>query len=136
MMFVEGRGILEPASEVYPELHRTSFLHESFIHGFKIESCVVLIQEIACPKTNHGISDFEIRSPVQCAVERLAYVILFCPVDASGRIIIRLEYYMVEDGARTASDGIFSTDIQGMFGNKGDVFAIIVFFNATVFFFL
>ena len=84
------------------------------------------------PKTNHGISDFEIRSPVQCSVERLAYVILFCPVDASGSVIISLEYYTVEYGAWAASDGIFPTDIQGVFGNERDVFAVIVIFYSCL----
>jgi hypothetical protein len=41
----------------------------------------------------------------------LADVVLFSPVDASGSVIVRLEYNPVEDRTWAAGDGIFSTDI-------------------------
>ena len=96
---------------IYPKLHRASFLHETFVHCFEIEGGIVFIQEVACPETNHCITDFQIRSPVECAVEGLADVVLFSPVDTSGSVIVRLEYNPVEDRTWAAGDGIFSTDI-------------------------
>ena len=102
---------LESAAEIYSELYGTSFLHKSFVHRFKVEGCIVFVQEVACPETNHCITDFQIRSPVECAVEGLADVVLFSPVDTSGSVIVRLEYNPVEDRTWAAGDGIFSTDI-------------------------
>ena len=81
------------------------------VHCFEIEGGIFFIQEVACPETNHCVTDFQIRSPVECAIERLADIVLFSPVDASGSVIISLEYNPVEDRARTAGDGVFSSDI-------------------------
>ena len=123
-----GFIILESASYVYPEVYRTSFLHKSFVHRFKVEGCIVFVQEVACPEADHCIPFFKIGTPVQCAVEGLADVILFGPVDASGSIVVCLEYNAVEDGTGATGDGVFSSDIKCMLGDEGNIFAVVVSF--------
>ena len=103
--------MIRSGSEDLPKLHWASFLHETFVHCFEIEGSIVFIQEVACPETNHCITDFQIRSPVERAIEGLADVVLFSPVDTSGSIIVRLEHNPVEDRTWAAGDRIFSTDI-------------------------
>ena len=119
---------LESAAEIYSELYGTSFLHKSFVHRFKVEGCIVFVQEVTCPEADHCIPFFKICTPVQCAVKRLANIIQFRPVDASGSIVVCLEYNTVEDGTGATGDGVFSSDIKRMLGDEGNIFAVVVSF--------
>ena len=101
----------EPAPQLYSRLHRPSFLHKSVPHTLKIERSILFVQCIAHPEINLPMSFLEADASVQRAVEGLAYAVLFGPVDASGSVIVRLEYNPVEDRTWAAGDGIFSTDI-------------------------
>ena len=112
---MSGFIILESASYVYPEVYRTSFLHKSFVHCFKVEGCIVFVQEVTCPEADHCIPFFKICTPVQCAVKRLANIIQFRPVDASGTIIIHVHLYMVQPVAGSNAEDVLPTHVESMF---------------------
>ena len=102
---------LETAAEVDAELYGTPFLLESSVHRFKVEGCIVFVEQISCPETDAGISFFYIDSSVESAVESLAHIIPFSPVNTSGCIVIGLKHNAVDKCIRPAADGVFATDV-------------------------
>lgn len=75
---------------------------------------------------------FQADTSVQSSVKCLADIIFFCPVDTSGSIVICINLYAVQPVAWGDTEDVLCTYAEGMFGNKGDIIAII----RNIYFFL
>jgi hypothetical protein len=82
---------LEFISQVDTELSGTAFLHERPAHRFKIESSILLVQEITCPYIYLYAFQHSGYAGIECSVELLFDIVLLCPVDFSGTAIIKIQ---------------------------------------------
>ena len=67
------------------------------------------------------------QTAVECAVDGLAGVVLFCPVDASGSLVVGAQHDAVEQGlAALELPAVGAAHVQGVLGYKGYVAAAVI----------
>ena len=56
------------------------------------------------------------------------FIVLLCPVDASGTIIIHVHLYMVQPVAGSNAEDVLPTYVESMFRNERYIIAVIAVF--------
>ena len=126
--------MLESASEIYTNLHRASHLCESSVHRLKVESLIICVEGIVNPKTYLSVAFVQTDASVQCAVQILICIVLFCPVYTSGSLIVGIHYdivqpcNIVQPCTSLHTEDILSSNVECMFRNERHVVAIVADF--------
>lgn len=117
----------ESAFEVDPELEGTALLRESSVHRFKVEGLVVFVQRVVYPEADLAVALVQADAAVEYAVERLAGVVLLCPVDTSRRTIVGVDRNVVQPCTFAQSEYVLSACGECVLRDEGHVVSVVVF---------